>query len=106
MPKDLKPATEVPAFATDEEAANWFDTHDISGVWDQLQPARPIKLPPEQVRAIRERYRRRVKTAISLRLEPDQIAMAKRIAARKSIGYQTQLRLWIVEGIRREARAR
>jgi hypothetical protein len=107
MPKKkLKAATEIPDFANDEEAADWFDTHDVSGVWNQLLPAQPVKLPPEQVRSIRERYRRRVKTAISLRLEPEHIALARRIAARKSIGYQTQLRLWIVEGIRREARAR
>ena len=30
----------------------------------------------------------------------------KKTAARKSIGYQTQLRLWIAEGIRQEARGR
>ena len=52
---------------------------------------------------MRERYERR-KAAISLRLEPEQFAKAKRIARRKSIGYQTQLRLWIAEGIRREAK--
>ena len=43
------------------------------------------------------------KTPISLRLGSDQIAEAKKIAARKSVGYQTQLRMWIAEGIQREA---
>jgi predicted DNA binding CopG/RHH family protein len=51
---------------------------------------------------MRERHRRR-KTVISLRLDPDQIDKAKKVAARKSIGYQTQLRLWIAQGIQREA---
>jgi hypothetical protein len=37
-------------------------------------------------------------------LGPEQIAAAKKIAAAKSVGYQTQLRMWIAEGIRREAR--
>jgi hypothetical protein len=34
--------------------------------------------------------------------EADQTA--KKIAAAKSVGYQTQLRMWIAEGIRREAK--
>jgi predicted DNA binding CopG/RHH family protein len=46
----------------------------------------------------------RLKSPISLRLAPEQIAAAKHIAAAKSVGYQTQLRMWIVEGIRREAK--
>jgi hypothetical protein len=37
-------------------------------------------------------------------LGPEQIAAAKKIAAAKSVGYQTQLRMWIAEGIRREAK--
>ncbi len=102
MAKRLQLATSIPKFTNNEEAANFFETHDISQVWDQLKPVRPFKLPASQVQAIRERYLRR-KAAISLRLEPQQIAQAKRIARRKSIGYQTQLRLWIAEGIRREA---
>jgi predicted DNA binding CopG/RHH family protein len=36
-------------------------------------------------------------------LDPEQIAAAKKAAAAKSVGYQTQLRMWIAEGIRREA---
>jgi uncharacterized DUF497 family protein len=35
---------------------------------------------------------------------PEQIAAAKKIAAKKSVGYQTQLRMWIAEGIRRETK--
>jgi hypothetical protein len=37
-------------------------------------------------------------------LGAEQIAAAKKIAAAKSVGYQTQLRMWIAEGIRREAK--
>jgi predicted DNA binding CopG/RHH family protein len=52
---------------------------------------------------IRERHAA-AKSPISLRLDPKQITAAKRIAASKSVGYQTQLRMWIAEGIRREAK--
>jgi hypothetical protein len=32
------------------------------------------------------------------------VAAAKKIAASKSVGYQTQWRMWIAEGIKREAK--
>jgi predicted DNA binding CopG/RHH family protein len=82
---------------------DFFDTHDTSRVWQQMKPAAPVKLPARQAAAIRARHEAR-KAAISIRLEPLQIKAARKIAARKSIGYQTQLRMWIAEGIRRESR--
>jgi hypothetical protein len=51
-------------------------------------------------KGIRER-RAEAKSPISIRLDAEQIAVTKKIAAAKSVGYQTQLRLWIAEGIRR-----
>lgn len=57
----------------------------------------------ELMKGIRDRHTR-AKSPISLRLAPEQIAAAKHIAAVKSVGYQTQLRMWIAEGIRREAK--
>ena len=92
----------LPRFANDEAAARYFETHSVAKIWDKLPPARSVKLSPELGRSIRERHAK-LKSAISIRLEPEQIEVAKKIAARKSIGYQTQLRLWIAEGIRREA---
>jgi hypothetical protein len=38
----------------------------------------------------------------SIRLMPEQIASARKIAAAKSVGYQTQLQMWIAEGIQRD----
>ena len=94
----------LPRFANDEEAAAYFETHSVADIWDQLPRAQSVQLSAALSQAIRDRYARR-KAAISIRLEPRQIAQARKIAARKSIGYQTQLRLWIAEGIRREAKA-
>jgi predicted DNA binding CopG/RHH family protein len=78
-----------------------FGKTSVSGLWDELAPARQVKLSPELQRKIRSRQLK-AKAAISIRLEPKQIEAAKRVAAAKSIGYQTQLRVWIAEGIRRE----
>ena len=101
--RDLPPAKlPLPKFANEEEEARYWGTHSVADIWDKLPRARPVKLAPALSKAIRDRHARR-KAAISIHLEPYEIFQAKRIAKRKSIGYQTQLRLWIAEGIRREA---
>lgn len=63
-------------------------------------PSGEFEIDPEFRRQVLERARR--KQLLSLRLERRQIALAKRIARGKSIGYQTLMRSWIEEGIKRE----
>ena len=105
MPKMPEAKLPLPKFKSEEDEARYWETHSIADIWDKLTPVKPIKLSPAQSKAIRERHAAR-KAAISIRLESAQIREARRIAARKSIGYQTQLRLWIAEGIRRERSSR
>ncbi len=104
MKRRLPPAkAPLPKFSSDEEAAEYLQTHSVAEVWNQLpedEAAKPSKL---LAKAIRERHAA-TKAPISIRLAPEQIAAAKKIAAAKSVGYQTQLRMWIAEGIRREAK--
>jgi hypothetical protein len=103
MKKKLAPAKEpLPKFRSDEEAAEYVETHSVAGVWDQLPGGKPAKPSRALDKSIRERHAA-AKSPISIRLVPEQIAAAKKIAAAKSVGYQTQLRMWIAEGIRREA---
>lgn len=102
MKKKLPPSeSPLPKFRSDEEAAKYFETHSVANVWDQLPDGGQAKPSAALAKSIRERYAR-TKSPISLRLVPEQIAAAKKIAAAKSVGYQTQLRMWIAEGIRRE----
>ncbi len=75
----------------------------MADAWDQLPEAKPAKVSKALEKAIRERHEA-AKSPISIRLGSEQIAAAKRIAAAKSVGYQTQLRMWIAEGIKREAK--
>ena len=93
----------LPKFASDEAAAEYFAAHSVAGVWDQLPAAKPGKLSKTLTRSIEERHSIR-KTPISIRLGPEQIVAAKKIASAKSVGYQTQLRMWIAEGISREGK--
>src|SRR5713226_5786571 len=104
MKKKLPPAkTPLPKFRSDRQAAEYFETHSVADVWDQLPKGRTTRPSAALAQSIRERHSR-AKPPISLRLVPEQIAAAKKIAAAKSVGYQTQLRMWIAEGIRREAK--
>jgi len=75
----------------------------VAEVWDQLPAGKQVKPSKPLEKSIRDRHAD-AKSPISIRLVPQQIAAAKKIAAAKSVGYQTQLRMWIAEGIRREAK--
>ena len=55
-PKELIPATKLPALPTDEALAEFFDTHDTSRLWQQMKPAPPVRLPARQRAAIRARH--------------------------------------------------
>src|SRR5215472_3900990 len=104
MKKKLPPVkTLPPKFRSDTEAAHYFDTHSVAEVWNQLPETKPPKVSNRLENSIRERHGA-AKAPISIRLDAGQIAAAKKIAAAKSVGYQTQLRMWIAEGIRREAK--
>jgi len=97
MKKKLPPAKlPLPKLETDRQAADYFESHSVAGVWDLLGEAPQARPSPALAEKIRGR-RASAKSPISLRLAPEQIAAAK------SVGYQTQLRMWIAEGIRREA---
>lgn len=102
MKKKLNLAkTPLPKFRSEQEAAEYFQTHSVADVWDELPEGKPIKASKEVANAERHAA---TKPPISIRLDQDQIGAAKQNAAAKSIGYQTQLRMWIAEGIWREAK--
>jgi len=104
MKKKLPSAkSALPRFKTDQAEAEYFDKHSVAELWDQLPEAKPARLSSALAAKIRDRHAR-TKSPISIRLEPEQIAAAKHIAAAKSVAYQTQLRMWIAEGIRREGK--
>ncbi len=62
--------------------------------------------------ALDEELRDRIKTGqtrrrlqnVSIKLDPAHVLALRKIAAIKSIPYQTLIRLWLAEGIRRELR--
>ena len=104
MKKALPPTqAPLPAFRSEKEAADYFESHSVADAWNQMPEPKPIKTSRALEKSIRDRHAA-AKSPISIRLGPEQVAAAKRIAAAKSVGYQTQLRMWIAEGIKREAK--
>lgn len=70
---------------TDEEIARFWETHSSADYWDELEPVEDAEI----VRAKRE--------VVALRLDRPLLEQVKAIAAAKSLGYTTLLRVWIKE---------
>ncbi len=98
----------LPEFRSEKAAADYFGSHSLADVWDQLPAAKSAKPAAHRhsEKSIRELACSRAKSSRLHHSDfvPDQIEAAKKIAAAKSVGYQTQLRMWIAEGIQREER--
>ncbi len=98
----LKSLDEIPRFKNEAEEAQFWATHSLADLWDQLEPVEVKVLPKGR----RITLRRRRKKPVTLRLEERQITQAKELARRKSLSYQALMRSWISEGIAREERSR
>lgn len=77
--------------------------YDRRGVLSDLNE-RPVEfiLEEELRQQILEGRRTRRLQNLSIKLDPAQIVALKKIATMKSIPYQTLIRQWLAEGIRRE----
>ena len=74
----------VPEFATREEEAEFWDTHDITDYLDELKP-------------VQVRFSKRLTTGITVRLTPEALVKMKLLARQKGVGPSTLARMWILE---------
>ena len=81
-----------PKFSDDMEESDFWDTHDST---DYLDGTEEVQV---------EFIDTRPKTLISLRLQSDTIRQLKVLAARRGIGYQTMIRMWVMERLEQEKR--
>ena len=92
----------IPKFKNEQEEAKFWETHDTVDFWDDTEEANEkLELSAELAKTIKNRKAR--KRPLTLRLEQRQIDIARAIAYKKGIGYQTLMRMWITEGISRES---
>ena len=79
--------------------------YDRRGVLGEIVPGRvEFALDEELRRQILGGRRARRLQNLSIKLDPIQIQALRKIATMKSIPYQTLIRLWLAEGIRKELR--
>jgi predicted DNA binding CopG/RHH family protein len=106
MPKKLPEfkGDEIPEFATEEEAAEFFDSYSFAEAMEKgLFEPEEVELDPGLAAKIREQAQTK---RVTLRLRVSQIEAAKEIARKKDIPYQTLIRSWVAEAIRREQEGR
>jgi len=96
----LKSVDEIPdTFVSREEEAEFWDTHSVADIWDQLEEVE-FKVGGE-LKAKGE-ARRREREQNLIRLDAKQAEAVKKIARRKKKDYQLLIKHWIDEGIERE----
>lgn len=88
---------------TAEDPQDLADLYDRDGVLSVIEDE-PIEIAlEEELRAqIESGARRRRLKNVSIKLDPAQIIALRRIATQKAMPYQTLIRSWLAEGIRRE----
>lgn len=83
-------------FRTDEEERAFWETHSPGEYVGAMRPGR-VQVSQRLRQQVRER-----KKNLTLRMEPSRIQEIKAVAQELGIGYQTLMRMWIVERLRRQ----
>ncbi len=76
----------IPKFENEQEESEFWDTHDSTDFLDETTPV--------NIRFVGPRPR---KVHISLRFDQETIDNLKMVAGHKGIGYQTLIRMWVME---------
>lgn len=82
----------LPQFVNEQDEAAFWDSHDSAEFLDETE-AVDIKFIDA----------RPTKKQISLRLDPLVIEQVKEIAHTKGVGYQTLIRMWVMEQVQKSA---
>lgn len=92
----------IPKFKSEDEEARFWATHSpLEYLAEFGDVKKPFKFDPKLLHKVAERQAER-KRFLTLRIGEKQIDLAKVIAKEKGLGYQTQMRMWIIEGIHKE----
>lgn len=80
----------VPRFRSEAEEARFWDTHDSTDFLGAFRAARLTFPKPTP------------KVLVSLRLPKSEVAVLRRLAARKGLGYGSLIRMWLTERLLEE----
>ena len=84
-------ADKIPQFKTEQEEADFWDSHDSTDFLDETEVVNVTFVDA-----------RPSMKQISLRLDPSVIDQLKSLAVDKGIGYQTMIRMWVMERLGQE----
>lgn len=84
-------ADKIPQFKTEQEEAEFWDSHDSTDFLDETEAVNVAFVDA-----------RPSMKQISLRLDPSVIDQLKSLATVKGIGYQTMIRMWVMERLGQE----
>jgi hypothetical protein len=77
----------IPAFASIEEEAAFWDTHSTADYEAEFTP-------------VRVRFGKRLSSGVTIRLDPDTLQQLRTMAQEKGIGPTTLIRMWVLERLR------
>lgn len=87
--RQMTPKEPIPEFASREEEAAFWDSHDLADYWDEFKPANV-------------RFAKHLSEGLHIRLDPETMTELRSAAQHKGIGPTTLARIWIKERLRRE----
>ncbi len=88
MNRDNRPLSDpIPEFATREEEAEFWDTHDFADYWDELEPAN-LEASPD------------VASSILVSLDGDSLSQIYRHADANGVDAESLVGTWILERLR------
>ena len=93
----------TPKFRSEAEEADWWDTHP-EAILNAVERAYGKKAVERFLEGGPTPKRPPTKT-VTIRLPVEDVARARRLAARKGLGYQTLVKTLLHEALRREERA-
>jgi predicted DNA binding CopG/RHH family protein len=82
----------LPQFVSEQDEAEFWDTHDSTDFLDETEAVDSTFVDA-----------RPAKKQISLRLDPAVIEQIKKVAHTKGVGYQTLIRMWVMEQVQKTA---
>ena len=83
--KDAKmEKSRIPTFASREEEAKFWDSHDFSEYWDELKP-------------VKIKFAKNLSQGITIRFDAETLEELREQAHSKGMGATTLARMWILE---------
>ena len=87
--KEVSKPSRIPAFASIEEEAQFWDTHSTADYEDEFKP-------------VQVRFAKNLSQGITIRLDPATLGQVRALAKTKGMGPTTLIRMWVLERLQKD----